>query len=172
MYFNNTSLSFSYFVSCRVRLLTRSGALSESGGTRELSWFLVFKSCSGSLMTALSRRTQSLMSNVTKYMLAYFWAVGNCQAPGNNLPCRHKDVCHIRVYLTIKSITHLKKKGVLTACYGYSLRGSFSTWVRQMQILTFKHWANLSDINARVRQRTEGAERNCNPIGKKNNSIN
>jgi hypothetical protein len=36
-----------------------------------------------------------------------------------------------------------------------------------MQILRANHLAKPMDSNGRARGRTEGAERNCNPIGRK-----
>jgi hypothetical protein len=41
-----------------------------------------------------------------------------------------------------------------------------------MQILTGNDWAEPGDPNGRVRGRTEGAEGNCNPIGKTTISTN
>jgi hypothetical protein len=35
-----------------------------------------------------------------------------------------------------------------------------------MQILTANHWTVPGDCNGRVRGRAEGAERDCNPIGR------
>jgi hypothetical protein len=40
-----------------------------------------------------------------------------------------------------------------------------------MQTLIANHWTELKDPNRRVRGRTEGAERDCNPVGK-NSDIN
>jgi hypothetical protein len=42
--------------------------------------------------------------------------------------------------------------------YGCSLRGSVSNWLRQMQILTAKHWTEPRDPIGRVRRRAEVAE--------------
>jgi hypothetical protein len=33
-----------------------------------------------------------------------------------------------------------------------------------MQILTTNHWTKLEELSGRIRRRTEGAERDCNPI--------
>jgi hypothetical protein len=41
-----------------------------------------------------------------------------------------------------------------------------------MQILTANHWAELGDLKRRVRGRAEGAEGNCNPIGRTTISTN
>jgi hypothetical protein len=35
-----------------------------------------------------------------------------------------------------------------------------------MQILTANHWTEVGDLNKRVRGGTEGAEDDCNPIGR------
>jgi hypothetical protein len=44
------------------------------------------------------------------------------------------------------------------AWYGCPLRGSASTWLIQMQMLTANHWTEHGDPNGRYRGRTEGAE--------------
>jgi hypothetical protein len=41
-----------------------------------------------------------------------------------------------------------------------------------MQIFTAKHWAELRDPYGKIRGRTEGAEGDCNPIGRKTISTN
>jgi hypothetical protein len=35
-----------------------------------------------------------------------------------------------------------------------------------MQILKAKHWTESGEHNGRIRERAEGAEWNCNPIGR------
>jgi hypothetical protein len=56
--------------------------------------------------------------------------------------------------------------------YGYHLRGSARTWLRQMQILTANHWTEPGNPNGRVRGRAEGAEGDHNLIGRTTASIN
>jgi hypothetical protein len=55
--------------------------------------------------------------------------------------------------------------------YGCPLRSSASTWLRLMQILTANHWTEPRDPSGRVRE-TEGAEGDCNPIGRTTISTN
>ena len=50
------------------------------------------------------------------------------------------------------------------AWHGCPVRGSTSSWQRQMQILTAKHWTELGDPYGRVRERSEGNEGDGNPI--------
>jgi hypothetical protein len=52
------------------------------------------------------------------------------------------------------------------AWHGCPLRGSTSSWLRQIQIFTANHWTEVRDSHGRVRGRTEGAEGDCNPIGR------
>ena len=41
-----------------------------------------------------------------------------------------------------------------------------------MQILTANHWSETGDPNGRVMERSEGAEGECNPIGRSTVSTN
>jgi hypothetical protein len=41
-----------------------------------------------------------------------------------------------------------------------------------MQMLTTNHWIEAKDPNGRVRRKTEGVERDCNPIGRTTASTN
>jgi hypothetical protein len=52
------------------------------------------------------------------------------------------------------------------AWYSCLLRGSTSTWVRQMQLLKANYWIYLGNPYRRVNRRTTGAEGDCNTIGK------
>jgi hypothetical protein len=59
------------------------------------------------------------------------------------------------------------KKCLLTGAWcGCSLRGSNSTWLIQMQVLTANHQPEHGDPNGKARWRTEGADRDCNPMGR------
>jgi hypothetical protein len=59
------------------------------------------------------------------------------------------------------------KKHLLTgAWYGCPLRGSARTWQIQRKRLSSNHWTEHKDLNEGVRERTEGAEGVCNPIGR------
>ena len=53
--------------------------------------------------------------------------------------------------------------------YGCPLRGSMSNWLRQIQLITAKHWTKLYEI---VRGRTEGVEEYCNTILRTTESTN
>ena len=64
------------------------------------------------------------------------------------------------------TITDAKKCLLTGAWYSCLLRGSARTWQIQMQMLTANHWTGHRDPNRGVRERTEGAEGFCNPIGR------
>jgi hypothetical protein len=49
---------------------------------------------------------------------------------------------------------------------GCPLRGSTSSWLRQMQILTTYHWSEVGDFYGQVRERIEESEEDGNPIGR------
>jgi hypothetical protein len=65
------------------------------------------------------------------------------------------------------------KKCMLTRdWYSCLLRGSTWAWKIQRQMFTANHWTEHGTPKGGVRERTEGAEVVCNPIGKTTLSIN
>ena len=65
------------------------------------------------------------------------------------------------------------KKCLLTgAWYSCLLRGSASAWKIQRRMLAANHWTEHRVPNGGVRERTEGAEGVCNPIGRTTISTN
>jgi hypothetical protein len=70
----------------------------------------------------------------------------------------HKQNPHI--------IAASKKCFLTEAWYSCLLRSSSSAWQIQMWMLTSNHWTEHGDTNGGVRERTEGAEGLCNPIGR------
>jgi hypothetical protein len=59
------------------------------------------------------------------------------------------------------------KKCLLTRAWcSYLLRGSVRAWQIQRQMLPANHWAKHGVPNGGVRERSEGAEGVCNPIGR------
>jgi len=65
------------------------------------------------------------------------------------------------------------KKYLLTgARYGCVLRGSAKALLIQMRMVAANHWTEQGDLNEGVREKTEGAERVCNTIGRKTMSTN
>jgi hypothetical protein len=58
------------------------------------------------------------------------------------------------------------------AWHGCPLRGSTSTLLRQMQILTAKYWTEVRDPCGTVMERTEGFEGDYNSIGRTTVSTN
>jgi len=65
------------------------------------------------------------------------------------------------------------KKCLLTgARYGCLLRGSARALLIQMRMLVANHWTEQRDHNGGVREKIEGAERVCYPIGRTTISTN
>jgi hypothetical protein len=69
-------------------------------------------------------------------------------------------------WITNNIIFFFKEKKCLLAgaWYGYSLRGSASTWPIQIQILTANYQTEPQDPNGRARERTEGVGGECNSV--------
>jgi len=77
---------------------------------------------------------------------------------------------HLGIYPIWRHQTHTianaKKHLPNGSWYSYSLRVSASIWPIQMQILTANHRTEHGDSIGRAKERTEGAERNFNPMGR------
>jgi len=58
------------------------------------------------------------------------------------------------------------------ARYGYPLRGSARALLIQMRMLAASHWIEQGDPKGGVREKTEGAEGVCKPIGRTTISTN
>ena len=52
------------------------------------------------------------------------------------------------------------------AWHGYTLKGSTSNWLRQMQMLSANHWIEIRRQYGRVGERIEGAEGDGNTMGR------